>query len=119
MTQNYSIHDINKRIDAALEIEPIPVVAALMEVAELTWEEAYRAFMVEVAAWNYRVYVISHIHELQPAERKAFDGALTIRYRSSGISKMVYDVHLKSNASTEIVQYIDKVMNNPAWGKHS
>ena len=65
------LHDLKPRtkIDSALGLEPIPVVAALMNVADLTWEEAYRAFMLEIAAWNYRVYVITHINDLSPAEK--------------------------------------------------
>ena len=98
-----------KKVDAALGIEASPVVAALMNVAELTWEEAYRIFMVEVAAWNYRVWVITHIDDLAPDERRLFDGAVRFRYQSSGVSKIVYETHLKPRASSEVVQYIENL----------
>ena len=84
-----------RKVDASLGLDPIPAVAALMNVAELTWEEAYRAFMVEVAAWNYRVWVITNIEDLQPAQRQLFDGAIRVRYQRSGVSKLVYDTHFK------------------------
>ena len=83
-----------------------------MSVAELTWEEAYRTFIVEVAAWNYRVWVITHIEELEPAERRLFDGAIRVKYRSSGPSKLVYDTHFKPSASPEIVQYVENIMSD-------
>lgn len=52
-----------------------------MNVAELTWEEAYRVFMVEVAAWNYRVWTITNIEDLSPAERQLFDSAIRVKYQ--------------------------------------
>ena len=101
-----------RKLDAALGLEANPAVAALMNVADLTWEEAYRVFMVEVAAWNYRVWVITHIDDLAPAERQLFDGAVRFRYQSSGVSKIVYDTHLKPAASPEVVQYIENVASS-------
>ena len=101
-----------RKVDASLGLDPIPAVAALMNVAELTWEEAYRAFMVEVAAWNYRVWVITNIEDLQPAQRQLFDGAIRVRYQRSGVSKFVYDTHFKPSASPEIVQYVENIISD-------
>jgi len=70
-----------RKVDASLGLEPIPGVAELMNVAELTWEEAYRVFMVEVAAWNYRVWTITNIEDLSPAERQLFDSAIRVKYQ--------------------------------------
>ena len=62
------------KAEAALEVPPYPVVALLMERAELTQEEAWRVFIVEVAPWNYRIHVIAHWDELPPSEQTIFEG---------------------------------------------
>lgn len=69
-----------------------------MERAELTYEEAFRVFNVDVVGWNYRVHTITHIDELPAGERELFDGTTYIRY-SRGVSQSVYETAFKPQAS--------------------
>ncbi len=103
---------LRAKASAAFGMEPFPVVAEIMERAELTYEEAFRVFNVDVVGWNYRVHTITHIDELPAGERELFDGATYIRY-SRGVSQFVYETAFKPQASPEIVDYIDTLLAQP------
>lgn len=97
------------KAEAALEDRPPPVVALLMERANLTPEEAWRVFIVEVARWNYRIHVIAHWHDLPPSEQSIFDSAVRIRMHSK-LSRLLYEHHFKGITHPDVVRYLERIL---------
>ena len=80
-----------------------------MERAELTQEEAWRVFIVEVARWNYRVHVIAHWDELPPSEQAIFDNAVRIRM-DSNLARLMYEIHFKPGLHPDVVTYLERTL---------
>lgn len=99
------------KAEVALEVSQPPILALLMKRANLTLEEASRVFLVEVAAWNYRIHVISHWSELPPTERVIFDEAIRIKM-ASGLSRLMYEEHFKRGAHPDIVSYLERTLGD-------
>jgi hypothetical protein len=82
-----------------------------MDQGELTLEEAWRVFLVEVARWNYRSHVIAHWADLPRSERTIFDGAVRVRMASS-LSRLMYEKHFKPNAHPDVVAYLERTLQD-------
>jgi hypothetical protein len=100
------------KAEAAFESPLPPVVATLVDQGELTLEEAWRGFLVEVARWNYRSHVIAHWADLPPSERTIFDGAVRVRM-ASPLSRLMYEEHFKPNAHPDVVAYLERTLQEP------
>lgn len=100
------------RANAALGFEPLPAMKVLMDTADLSLEDAYRVAMVEIAAWNYRIHVISNANELSQMERRIFDGALRNRLRNSAVSRLIAESILAGN-SPEVRSYVENALAGP------
>ena len=79
-----------------------------MREAGLSRDEARRVFLLEIARWNYRVHVITHVEALSEAERRIFDGSIRNRLEASRVSRIVYE-HLKPTLHAQIVDYVESV----------
>ena len=98
------------KAEAAFEVPPPSIVTLLMERANLTLDEAWIVFLVEVARWNYRIHVIAHWDDLPPSEQLIFDQAMRVRMASS-LSRWMYENHFKSDASPDVARYLERVLN--------
>ena len=97
------------KAETAFEVSPPPIVTLLMERANLTEEEAWRVFSIEVASWNYRIHVIAHWDALPPSEQMIFDEA--VRHRmASDLARFIYDNHFGSGFHPDVVRYLDRVL---------
>ena len=98
------------KAEAAFEVPRPPIVALLMEKADLAEDEAWRVFLVEVARWNYRIHVIAHWDDLSPSEQRIFDQAVRVRM-ASGLSRWMYDNHFALDLSPDVTKYLDRVLS--------
>jgi hypothetical protein len=97
------------KADTALEQSPWPIEELLMKEAGLSHEEARRVFLMEVARWNYRVHVITHVSALSEAERDIFDGSIRNR-GSTRLSRLVYE-HMRPRLHPDVVKYVDALQS--------
>ena len=88
---------------------PPPVVQLLMERANLTLEEAWRVFLVEVAAWNYRIHTITHWDHLPPSEQTIFDEAIRVRMTSE-LAQLMYNEHFKPGLHPKVARYLERTL---------
>jgi hypothetical protein len=100
------------KAEVALQSAQLPIHAILMEQGGLTWEEAQRVFMTEVAAWNYRIHVITHIDELPEIERDLFDQAIRARFHSA-IVRLIFEVHFKPGLHPVVSKYVENLLDRP------
>lgn len=96
------------KADAALGVPPRPYVAALIERAGMTREEAYLLFQHTFAWWNYYVQIIPHVDELSEIERHQFEVSIRNRYAAS--HDRLYFETQRNVAHPDAVRYIDRLL---------
>jgi hypothetical protein len=97
------------KAQTALNDSPPPVVQLLMERANLTLEEAWRVFLVEVAAWNYRIHTITHWDDLPPSEQTIFDEAIRV-VMTSELAQLMYHAHFKRSLHPKVARYLERTL---------
>jgi hypothetical protein len=98
------------KAEIAFEVRPTPIVDLLAEQGKLTQEEASRVFLVEVAAWNYRIHVIAHWSDLPASEKAIFDEAIRVRM-ASDLTRLMYEKHFKAGFHPDVVKYLEKTLS--------
>jgi hypothetical protein len=100
---------IRAKMDAAFGLEPHPFVAAIIDRAGLTHQEAMRALSLSNAFWDYRAQIIPAVDELSEIERHGFDRAIAGSYGQGSWASLFYET-LKPIAHPDMVQYIEDVL---------
>jgi len=97
-----------------LEVQPGPAIAALMEQAKLTREEAFSFTFMARALWSSIVQMIPNVPELPAIERREFEQTVRAHFRRNGPMRVVYESALRPNAHPDTVRYIESVLTQPA-----
>ena len=98
----------------ALQVTPGPAMAALMERAKLTQEEAFSLANFARMHWDLIVQIIPNVSELSAIERHEFDANIRFNYGiASGPIRIVYESVLKPRAHPDAVRYVESVLAQP------
>ena len=89
-----------------------PFVAALMERAGMTLEEASTVWWDQMAWWAYRVQVIPYLGELPAGERAEFESRTRGNYAGPTLARFWYD-SAKPTLNPDVVRYIDELVAQP------
>ena len=92
-----------------------PFVAALMERAGLTREEAMALFLDQYASWVQNVRVINYGEELTQSERTTNDQGMRDTYGSRPLGRLWYET-TKATLNRDAVRYIDNLLARPLLG---
>ena len=103
------INRLLEKADTALGAPPNPFVAALMDRAGLTREEASVLSRHHAAWWNYTTQIIPHIDEMSTTERHGFDRGIVARHGRVGIGRLFYEL-MAPRAHPDVVRYIDNAL---------
>ena len=105
-------HNLPARLKAniAFGMRPSGIIQEIMDRAELTLEEAWRVFALEVIAWNYRVHTIDHIDALSARQKHLFDSAIYLRYGTPSVTQFIYEGYFKLLGDPDVIQYIEDAM---------
>ena len=98
------------KADIALGAQPPLPVAALMERAGLTIEEAQRVNILNTAWWTYHLQIIPYVDELTPMERTGFENRIRAAYGRPGANRLFYETYLKANAHPDAIRYVDNLL---------
>jgi hypothetical protein len=103
------INRLSVKANTALGAPPPPFVAALMDQAGLTREEATVLFQHHVAWWNYTLQIVPNIDEMSAIEQHQFDRGVTGRHGGVGIGRLFYE-SVAPLAHPDVVRYIENVL---------
>jgi hypothetical protein len=79
---------------------------ALMERTGLSYEQAAIVGWEQLAWWQYRLEVYSHVDELTPAQRDEFETGIRQNYGHQPVEKLFYETY-RDTLPVDVVKYID------------
>jgi hypothetical protein len=103
------INRLSVKANTALGVPPGGFVAALMDQAGLTREEATVLFQHHAAWWNYTIQIVPNIDEMSAIERHQFDRGVTGRHGGVGVGRLFYETRGRLG-HPDVVRYIDNVL---------
>ena len=102
------------KASAALGGPRNPFVAALMEQAGLSEEEARLVYHEQMALWNAFVQQVRFQTALRPIDRTGLEMNLRRVYGTLAIGRLFYETHAKATLNPEVAKYMHEVMSRPA-----
>jgi hypothetical protein len=101
----------------ALQVTPGPAMAALMERANLTQEEAMSVISHARMVWGQNVPFIANVDDLSAIERQEFDGMLRFNYGARPIFNVLCTRQFfRPRAHPDVVQYVENVLDTTGGG---
>jgi len=107
------INRFSVKANTALGTPPNQFVAALMDQAGLTRDEATVLFQHHSGWWNYTIQIIPHIDEMSAIERHQFDQGIVFRHGRDGVGRLAYEM-ARPLAHPDVFHYIDNVLARAA-----
>ena len=88
-------------------------LAALMDQAGLTEEEAFLMHIRQMSAWSLRLQNIPNVHDLPAAERGDFDRGIRSTYGQPGMGRIFLETFIKPTQHPDAVRYVENVLAHP------
>ena len=102
------------KVQSALGAQTSPFLAALLERAGLTPDEATRVNSMCIAWWTYTLQIIPYVDELPAMERIAFENRVRGQYGRPGAHRLFYEMYLKPSAHPDALRYIENILAKPS-----